>query len=324
MFKSTLIISTAFMLMPTTASAQGLDSPLNNSLNAHKVALNVHNVAQSTVRATASASRDVDESVILVAEAPTQMAAGENVEKAEKMVKKADLKKPSIHSDWTDILQSYVGASDSNGLAHFNYADLKVNIADKAKLDGYIESLEAMNPDSLSDNEAIAFWANLYNAVTIQVIVDNYPIKSIKKLGSFNSGPWKKDLVTVNGKKMSLNDIEHGTLRKNYPNPAYVHYMVNCASIGCPNLLNEAWEADTLIEQRKKSAADYINSPRGAMADGNDLTVSSIYDWFQEDFGGSKGGVIEHLSKYATGDLAAAIQNGAKIDDFEYDWSLNE
>ena len=232
--------------------------------------------------------------------------------------------KSSVHADWTSILQTYVGAPDNNGLAHFDYSGLKANAADKAKLDGYIESLEAMNPDSMSENEAIAFWANLYNAVTIQVVVDNYPVKSIKKLGSFNSGPWKKDLVTVNGKKMSLNDIEHGTLRKNYPNPAYVHYMVNCASIGCPNLHNEAWEADTLEAKRKEAAAAYINSPRGAMVDGDELTVSSIYDWFQEDFGGNKAGVIEHLRTYATGDLATAIQNGAKIDDFEYDWSLNE
>ncbi|MDB2439926.1 DUF547 domain-containing protein, partial [Hellea sp.] len=138
-------------------------------------------------------------------------------------------------------------------------------------------------------------------------------MKSIKKLGSFNSGPWKKDLVTVNGEKMSLNDIEHGTLRKKYTSP-YIHYMVNCASIGCPNLHNKAWEADTLHAERKKAAAVYINSPRGAMVDkNNDLTVSSIYDWFQEDFGGNKAGVIEHLRTYATGDLATAISNGAKI-----------
>lgn len=229
----------------------------------------------------------------------------------------------SLHADWNAILQSYVSAPDGVGLTHFDYARLKANQADKAKLDGYIENLEAINPDTLSDNEAIAFWANLYNAVTIQVVTDSYPIKSIRKLGAFNSGPWKKNLVTVNGTQMSLDDIEHGTLRQKYPSP-YIHYMVNCASVGCPNLLNEAWEPDTLMAKRKIAAADFINSPRGAVVNGNKLTVSSIYDWFQEDFGGSKAGVIAHLSDFATGDLAAAIEMGAEIKKFDYDWTLNK
>jgi len=86
------------------------------------------------------------------------------------------------------------------GLTHFDYAGLKANSSDTAKLNGYIESLEAIDPATLSENEALAFWANLYNAVTIQVVTENYPIKSIKKLGPFGSGPWKKNLVTVRGR----------------------------------------------------------------------------------------------------------------------------
>ena len=227
------------------------------------------------------------------------------------------------HGEWTALLQNYVSAPDGVGLTHFDYAGLKANSSDIAKLNGYIESLEAIDPATLSENEALAFWANLYNAVTIQVVTENYPIKSIKKLGPFGSGPWKKNLVTVNGTDMSLNDIEHGTLRKQFPSP-YIHYMVNCASVGCPNLLNEAWEAETLKSKRVAAAEDYINSPRGAVVNGSNLTVSSIFDWFEEDFGGSKDGVLKHLKKHAKGDLATAFQGNLKIKSYDYDWSLNK
>jgi len=230
---------------------------------------------------------------------------------------------PSPHAGWTEILQTYVSAPDGQGLTHFDYGGLKTNAADKAKLDGYIESLEATDSNTLSENEAIAFYANLYNAVTVQHVTEKFPVKSIRKLGAFSSGPWKKKLFTLNGNPTSLDTLEHDILRKQYPSP-YVHYMVNCASVGCPNLLNEAWEASTLDAKRKEAAADYINSPRGVVVDGDDLTVSSIFKWFEEDFGDSKAGVLEHIRKHADADLAAAIDGGAKIDDYDYDWSLNK
>ena len=99
--------------------------------------------------------------------------------------------------------------------------------------------------------------------------------------------------------------------------------MVNCASVGCPNLLDTAWEADTLKAGRIKAAKAYINSPRGAGVKGDKLTVSSIYDWFEEDFGGNKEGVLKHLQEHATGELAAANKAGAIITNYDYDWSLN-
>ena len=272
--------------------------------------------------------QDADIQAVDMQAGPVMMAAntaqaGTAAETSQKDMMKDRVMTTSPHSDWTDILQSYVGAHDEAGLTHFDYAGLKANAADKAKLDGYIKSLESMNPDALSENEAIAFWANLYNAVTIQVVTEKYPVKSIRKLGAFNSGPWKKNLVTVNGEKMSLDDIEHETLRKQYPSP-YIHYMVNCASVGCPNLLDTAWEADTLEAGRIKAAKAYINSPRGAVIKGDKLTVSSIYDWFEEDFGGNKEGVLKHLQEHATGELAAAITAGANITNYDYDWSLNK
>ena len=226
------------------------------------------------------------------------------------------------HAAFTNILQKYVSAPDAEGLTHFNYGGLRANRADKAALDNYIKSLEATNPKALSPNEAIAYYANLYNAVTVQVVTDNYPVSSIKKLGPLNSGPWKKNLFTINGVPSSLNNVEHDILRKQFPSP-YVHYMVNCASVGCPNLLDTAWDARTLKSERGKAAAAYINSPRGVQLTSKGLKISSIFKWFKEDFGG-KSGTLRHIRKYAGPELARAIDNGAQIVDYGYDWSLNE
>jgi len=226
------------------------------------------------------------------------------------------------HAAFTNILQKYVSAPDGQGLTHFNYGGLKANPADKAALDSFIKSLEAVNPSSLSTNAAIAYYANLYNAVTVQVVTENYPIKSIKTLGPLGSGPWKKKLFTINGTPASLNNVEHDIMRKQFPSP-YVHYMVNCASVGCPNLLDNAWEAGTLDANRRRAAAAYINSPRGVQITPRGLKISSIFKWFKEDFGG-KSGTLKHIRQYARPELAQAIDNGAKIVDYGYDWSLNE
>ncbi len=230
--------------------------------------------------------------------------------------------KASPHAAFTGILSKYVSAPDGQGLTHFNYNGLKANGADKAALDNYIKDLEGVNPNNLPQNEAIAFYANLYNAVTVQVIVDNYPVKSIKKLGPLGSGPWKKKLFTLNGEPSSLNAVEHDILRKQFPSP-YVHYMVNCASVGCPNLLNSAWEASSLDRVKEQAAADYINSPRGVQITSKGLKVSSIFKWFKGDFGGNSG-LLQHIRKHARPELAQAIDNGAQVVDYGYDWSLNE
>lgn len=224
---------------------------------------------------------------------------------------------------WPIINQKYLTAPDAAGLVRFDYARLSTS-PDRAVLDAYIADLQAQNPEAMSPEAAVSYWANLYNAVTVDVILDNYPVKSIREIksGVFNPGPWDLKLVTVNGQSLSLNDIEHGIMRKQYASP-HVHYMVNCASVGCPNLVAGEWRAETLDADRERAARAFINSPRGAMVKNGGLTVSSIYKWFKEDFGGSKASVVSHLREYADDDLAAAIDAGAKIKDYDYDWSLN-
>jgi len=202
----------------------------------------------------------------------------------------------------------------------FDYAGTKSSGDDKIIRD-YVAYLSAKNPDTMNAAEATAYWSNLYNAETLRVILDNYPVKSIRKIGGL-TGPWKKNTLVINGKDVSLNDVEHEILRKKYPSP-YIHYMVNCASIGCPNLSTKLWKAETLEADQIAAAEAYINSPRGVAIKGNKLELSSIYKWFKGDFGG-KSGLLPHIRKHAGPELASAIDNGAKIGGYEYNWSLNE
>ena len=228
------------------------------------------------------------------------------------------------HGDWTRLLQAYTRPSD-DGVVRFDYAGLAAG--ERAALDGYIARLTAVPVRGLNRNEQLAYWINLYNALTVQVVLDHYPVSSILKIGIspglFSIGPWGKKLVSVEGEEVSLDDIEHRILRPIWRDPR-IHYAVNCASIGCPNLIDTAYTADRVDGLLEANAIAYVNHPRGAELHGGALTVSSIYDWFQEDFGGSETGVLAHLRKYARPELARDLKRVIDIDGYDYDWSLNE
>ena len=226
----------------------------------------------------------------------------------------------SVSDLYANILQTYV--TEENGINFFAYG--KVTDAHHAELKTYIASLEAQGTEGMNDNEIKAFWFNVYNAKTIDVILDNYPLESIRSLGSFNRGPWDRKLLNVKGKgEMSLNDVEHGTLRAEYKEPR-IHYAVNCASYGCPNLKATVWTAENLEADLVAAAEAYINHPRGVRVEGNKVIASKIFDWYKVDFGNNQTGMLEHFRQYAKGDLAAQLNGKTKISKFEYDWNLNE
>ena len=225
------------------------------------------------------------------------------------------------HSAWDSILATYLSHTEDN-LSVFDYA--AVTDADKISLKAYINALEQIDPTSLNRDEAFAYWANLYNAVTIDIVLDNYPVKSILRIRSgLRPGPWKRKLVNVNEEALSLDNIEHDILRVYFRDPR-VHYAVNCASNGCPNLASKAFTGENLEEALDVGARNYINHPRGVSLDGKRVTASSIYKWFKEDFGGTDAGVIDHFKQYAAPDLKAKLDGVSSIDRFEYDWALNE
>ena len=230
------------------------------------------------------------------------------------------------HDAFSKLLARYVSA-DSDGVHRVDYASWAVSEEDSNKLDNYIAELASQDLFAIADRDAqFASWVNLYNALTIELILENYPVTSIRKIksGLFSTGPWRREVVTIAGRAMSLDDIEHGVLRKSW-DESRVHYAVNCASIGCPNLAPIAWEAARLEADLDAAARSYVNHPRGAfISEDGKLTVSSIYKWFDEDFGGDHAGVIAHLKIYAAPELSARLETISRISDYRYDWSLNE
>jgi hypothetical protein len=231
---------------------------------------------------------------------------------------------------YDELLQRYVVASP-DGVNRVKYAAWVANASDRAGLDRYITDLQTRRPSTMARGEAMAFWINLYNAVTVKVILDRYPVTSIREIKSDSffdpkayTGPWRTKRVTVEGRQYSLDDIEHVALRPVFKD-ARVHYAVNCASYGCPNLQARIWKAATLDADLDAAARAFINHPRGAMVGaGNKLKVSSIFRWFAEDFGGNDAGVLAHFAAFAGPDLAKALAGGATITEDAYDWRLND
>ena len=219
-----------------------------------------------------------------------------------------------------------------DGVTRVRYAAWKASAPDIAALEAWIAEAAARRPSAMARNEAFAYWANLYNALTLKVVLERYPVRSIRDIRSTSVpldprqffGPWRTRLVTVEGRRMSLDDIEHETMRPTFRDPR-VHYAVNCASIGCPNLWPRAWRGATLERELDAAAAAFVNHPRGAtVLPDRRLRVSSIYSWFREDFGGSETGVVGHLRRHAAPALAARLTDGTTIAEDAYDWALND
>ncbi|MDQ2696166.1 MAG: DUF547 domain-containing protein, partial [Pseudomonadota bacterium] len=228
------------------------------------------------------------------------------------------------HSAWDAFLKTHVKPG-RDGINRLDYGG--VGRSDYAALNDYVSALAAIPVRRLNRAEQRAYWINLYNALTVQTVLQHYPVKSIRDIdispGLFASGPWGKKLLTVDGEAVSLDDIEHRILRPLWQDPR-LHYAVNCASLGCPNLQRDAFTAansDALLDQ---GAREYINHPRGVRFNGERLLASSIYDWFKADFGGSDRGVIAHWQKYAAADLQRRLAGQSNIAGHDYDWSLND
>jgi len=231
------------------------------------------------------------------------------------------------HSAWDKLLKTYVVVG-ADGLNRVRYAQFKAAGHDQLKQ--YIARLETVDVTALDRPEQFAFWANLYNAKTVDIVLEKYPVASIKDISlgggivaAIKGGPWKAKVTSVSGQQLSLDDIEHGILRPVFKDPR-VHYAVNCASIGCPNLLDEAFVGARLEIQLEAAARKYINSPRGVLVEPGKLTASSIYSWFQADFGGNEQGVIKHLVKYAEPALKKRLESNTGGLSYDYDWRLND
>jgi hypothetical protein len=165
----------------------------------------------------------------------------------------------------------------------------------------------------------------MYNALTVKVVLEHYPVKSIRKIygGLFDTGPWNEPLIEVAGVALTLNDIEHRILRPIWRDPR-IHYAVNCASLGCPNLAARVYSSANIEELLDAGARAFVNHPRGVDASGRRLTLSSIYDWYGTDFGATRDERLQHLRQYAEPELAAKLGAYEGRIRYDYDWRLNE
>ena len=227
------------------------------------------------------------------------------------------------HKAWQQFLDKYL-IFDDKGQSYMSYG--KVNQQDKKMLEKYLSYLTELSPKDLSKKQQMAYWINLYNAKTVSLILDEYPVKSIRKLGKswFSSGPWDDKVLVIDNIEVSLNDIEHRILRPIY-NQASLHYALNCASYSCPNLSATVFTSSNAQSQLAEGARNYINHARGVSFDKDgELVLSSIYKWYREDFGITRLDLLTHLIGYsdkALGDKLRAYEGSIK---YEYDWNLNE
>ncbi len=218
------------------------------------------------------------------------------------------------HAIYAELLHKYV----RNG--QVSYDGLK---QEEKKLDQYLAVLESVDPQSLPPNERFAYYANAYNAWTLKAILGKYPkIDSIKELGIFNTGPWKKKIVRLNGQVLSLDNIEHDILRPQFKDPR-VHFAVNCAAYSCPPLPSEPFVGSRLDVQLDEATRAFVNNPDRTYLDGSTLYVSKIFKWFAEDFNDDP---YAFILRYAQGSFKRELmdrRDNLKVKYLPYDWTLN-
>ncbi|MDX2464485.1 MAG: DUF547 domain-containing protein [Porticoccus sp.] len=226
------------------------------------------------------------------------------------------------HSRWNKILQTYVIDKHSSGVNRFKYA--AVTPKDQKNLTRYIKTLEKTDPRVYNRREQKAYWLNLYNAVTVKLVLDNYPIKSMQDIGNkmIKRGPWNKPLINVIGQRLSLNDIEHRILRPIWQDHK-IHFGLSCASISCPNILPVAFTGTNVRPLLKQAGRDYINHPRGISLKNGKLKASSMFNWYQTDFAKSESKLMKVFAYYTEDKVALYLLGYQGKIDYNYDWQLN-
>lgn len=211
------------------------------------------------------------------------------------------------HSQWNLLLQKYVA---QNGLV-----DYKGFASERNLLNSYLNKLSTTEPkESWSVQELLAYYINTYNAYTVALILDNYPVESIKDI----NGPWTRGIVPIGDKSLSLGGIENGILRK--MNEPRIHFAINCASISCPKLLNEAYSAKKIDEQLERVTFEFINGEKNELNASNPM-LSSIFDWYKKDFVvDGEVDVIGYINQYSN----TKIDLDATVSYKNYNWNLNE
>lgn len=232
------------------------------------------------------------------------------------------------HAAWTAILNRHVrgGTVDYAGLRRSGLRDLSA----------YLRSLESVcrgHFDTWTRDEKLAFWINAYNAYTVKLVLDHYPLRSIRSIGLLPGAAFREDFIplrALRGRDLSLEDIGHQILRRQFREPR-IHFAIVCASKSCPALRSEAYRARDLEAQLDDAARSFVRDATKNRFDAGSRTLrlSAIFDWFHEDFERSAGTVQAFVARHADDEMASAIRAGSerservRVEFLDYDWSLN-
>ncbi|MDR3442225.1 MAG: DUF547 domain-containing protein [Legionella sp.] len=227
------------------------------------------------------------------------------------------------HQLWQDFLNRRVVTNEENinlvDYGHMTQIDFNL-------LKDYIRSMAQVNINNYNRNEQLAYWINIYNALMVQTVANYYPISTIQEInispGLFSVGPWGANLITIKGTTLTLDDINNRIIRPIW-NDVRTHYTLNNASIGAPNLNRKAYQGLILEEQLNNATSTYVNSLRGVSVIEGRLIISKLYDWYEEDFGGTKQDVIIHLLQFAQEPLLSQLKHINSIDSYIYNWHIN-
>ncbi len=222
---------------------------------------------------------------------------------------------PVSHQIWDELVHEHVHENGN--------VDYKGFVKDSVRLNEYLAILSKSHPNNKnwSSDQRMAYWINAYNAFTVQLVIRNYPVPSIKDIRpgiAFVNSVWDIKFIEIEGQIYDLNNIEHGILRKYWKEPR-VHFALNCASVSCPALRNEAYSAEKLEIQLNDQGKRFLSNPIKNQISESDPKISPIFKWFKGDFT-RKGDLIDFLNKYSP----VEIKSDAKIDHMSYDWNLND
>jgi len=226
------------------------------------------------------------------------------------------------HTLWQQLLDQHL-KTGADGITRFAYR--AVTPEGEQLLQQYLEALANIDPRSHTTNEQLAYWINLYNALTVSVVLQHPDSNSIRDMGGsfFNPGPWNEPLITVVGQALTLNDIEHRILRPIWRDRR-IHYAVNCASLGCPNLRSQAYQADTIDAQLTSAEHEFINHPRAVSFDEQGhLSLSELFSWYSEDFAPDQTALLNYLSEHHD-TLSQELTTYRGRIRYQYDWRLNQ
>lgn len=227
---------------------------------------------------------------------------------------------------WNQVLSRY---ETEKGL--IRYRELKADAAKQADhpLHQFTRAIAAVTRpqyEAFSREQKIAFWINSYNALTLKLVMENYPVTSMKKIGGFFSSPWKTEFFSlVEGKAKTLDQIEHDILRQEFKEPR-VHAALNCSALSCPRLQNHAFVAETLSPQLDQAMTQWLADPTRNHFDAEkgSLSLSKLFDWYGKDFVAGFGGIYQAVEKYGPPLAKSLASQKARVKFLPYDWSLND